>query len=35
VEARKIAGEAGIDYVEDACIAVIRAASGLTRNIQA
>lgn len=33
-EARQIAEEAGIDYVEDACIAVIRAASGLTRNVK-
>jgi predicted CoA-binding protein len=34
-EARQIAEEAGIDFVEDHCIAVARAASGLTRNVQA
>jgi predicted CoA-binding protein len=34
-EARQIAEEAGIDYVEDCCIAVVRAASGLTRNLEA
>jgi uncharacterized protein len=34
-EARAIAEEAGIDYVEDCCIAVIRAATGLTRNVAA
>jgi uncharacterized protein len=33
-EARRIAEEAGIDYVEDYCIAVARAAAGLTRNIE-
>jgi predicted CoA-binding protein len=33
-EAREIAEEAGIDYVEDECIAVVRAAAGLTRNIE-
>jgi predicted CoA-binding protein len=33
-EARRIAEEAGIDYVEDECIAVVRAAAGLTRNIE-
>jgi predicted CoA-binding protein len=33
-EARAIAEKAGVDYVEDACIAVIRAATGLTRNIE-
>ena len=33
-EARQIAEEAGLDYVENACIAVIRAATGLTRNIE-
>jgi predicted CoA-binding protein len=32
-EARKIAEDAGIDYVEDYCIAVARAAAGLTRNV--
>jgi uncharacterized protein len=32
-EARAIAEDAGIDYVEDQCIAVVRAAAGLTRNI--
>lgn len=32
-EARRIAEEAGLDYVEDECIAVVRAAAGLTRNI--
>ncbi len=31
-EARQIAEEAGIDYVEDCCIAVIRAAWSLTRE---
>jgi hypothetical protein len=30
-----MAEEAGLDYVEDACIAVVRASSGLTRNVQA
>jgi predicted CoA-binding protein len=30
-EARRIATEAGIDYVEDRCLAVERAAAGLTR----
>lgn len=30
-EARKIATEAGLDYVEDRCLAVERAAAGLTR----
>jgi uncharacterized protein len=35
VEARQIAEEAGIDYVEDSCIAVVRAANGLTRNVEA
>jgi uncharacterized protein len=30
-EARKVAAEAGIDYVEDHCLAVERAAGGLTR----
>lgn len=34
-EARRIAEEAGIDFVEDSCIAVVRAATGLTRNIEA
>lgn len=34
-EARAIAEEAGIDYVEDQCIAVVRASAGLTRKIQA
>ncbi|NJC69365.1 CoA-binding protein [Planosporangium thailandense] len=34
-EARAIAEEAGIDYVEDECIAVVRASAGLTRKIQA
>jgi predicted CoA-binding protein len=33
-EARKIAEDAGIDYVEDECIAVVRAAANLTRNVQ-
>ena len=33
-EAREIAEEAGIDYVEDECVAVIRARTGLTRNIE-
>jgi hypothetical protein len=33
-EAREIAEQAGVDYVEDACIAVVRAGSGLTRNIE-
>jgi predicted CoA-binding protein len=32
-EARKIAEDAGLDYVEDYCIAVARAAAGLTRNL--
>ncbi|WP_422771934.1 CoA-binding protein [Plantactinospora sp. WMMC1484] len=31
-EARRIAEEAGIDYVEDACLAVERAAAGLSRR---
>src|SRR5262249_34869542 len=31
-EARRIAEEAGIDYVEDCCIAVVRAAWSLTRT---
>ncbi|MBX6354652.1 MAG: CoA-binding protein [Micromonosporaceae bacterium] len=31
-EGRKIAAEAGIDYVEDRCIAVERARSGLSRR---
>ena len=30
-EARKIATEAGLDYVEDRCLAVERARGGLTR----
>ena len=30
-EARRIAEEAGIDYVEDRCLIVERAAGGLTR----
>lgn len=30
-EARKIATEAGLDYVEDRCLAVERATAGLTR----
>jgi uncharacterized protein len=34
-EARQIAEEAGIDFVEDSCIAVVRATTGLTRNIEA
>jgi predicted CoA-binding protein len=34
-EGRRMAEDAGIDYVEDACIAVVRAASGLTRNVEA
>ncbi|GAA1805303.1 CoA-binding protein [Planosporangium flavigriseum] len=33
-EAREIAAEAGIDYVEDQCIAVVRAQAGLTRNLE-
>jgi predicted CoA-binding protein len=33
-EARRIAEEARIDYVEDQCIAVVRTAAGLTRNIE-
>jgi predicted CoA-binding protein len=33
-DARKIAEEAGIDYVEDQCIAVVRASAGLTRKIE-
>jgi predicted CoA-binding protein len=33
-DARKIAQEAGIDYVEDQCIAVVRASAGLTRKIE-
>jgi predicted CoA-binding protein len=32
-EARKIADDTGIDYVEDNCIAVARASAGLTRNV--
>jgi predicted CoA-binding protein len=31
-EARRIAEEAGIDYVEDRCLVVERAAAGLTRR---
>lgn len=31
-EGRRMAGEAGIDYVEDACVAVVRAAHALTRR---
>jgi predicted CoA-binding protein len=31
-EARRIAEEAGIDYVEDRCLAIERAAAGLTRR---
>jgi predicted CoA-binding protein len=31
-EARRIATEAGMDYVEDTCLAVERAAAGLTRR---
>jgi uncharacterized protein len=31
-EARRIADEAGTDYVEDRCLAVERAAAGLTRR---
>jgi predicted CoA-binding protein len=31
-EARRIATEAGLDYVEDRCLAVERAAAGLTRR---
>jgi uncharacterized protein len=34
-EARQIAEEAGIDFIEDSCIAVVRASTGLTRNIEA
>jgi len=34
-QARQIAEEAGVDYVEDYCIAVARAAAGLTRNLAA
>lgn len=34
-EARGIAEEAGIDFVEDYCIAVARASAGLTRNVEA
>ena len=30
-EARRIATDAGLDYVEDTCIAVVRAANGLVR----
>ena len=30
-EARTIAAEAGMDYVEDQCIAVVRALAGITR----
>ncbi|MCP2253739.1 hypothetical protein LY13_002497 [Prauserella aidingensis] len=30
-EARDIAAEAGMDYVEDQCIAVVRALAGITR----
>jgi hypothetical protein len=33
-EARETAEEAGIDYVEDQCIAVVRAETGLTRKIE-
>jgi predicted CoA-binding protein len=33
-EAREIAEDAGIDYVEDECMAVVRASAGLTRNIE-
>jgi predicted CoA-binding protein len=33
-EARRIAEKAGIDFVEDSCIAVARAAWGLTRQVQ-
>ncbi|MFI7608624.1 CoA-binding protein [Micromonospora sp. NPDC049366] len=32
-EARRIATEAGLDYVEDRCLSVERAAAGLTRLI--
>jgi predicted CoA-binding protein len=32
-EAREIAEDAGLDYVEDYCIAVARSAAGLTRNL--
>ena len=32
IEGRRIAEEAGIDYVEDCCIAVVRAAWSLTRE---
>jgi predicted CoA-binding protein len=31
-EGRRLAKEAGVDYVEDACIAVVRAAYGLSRR---
>jgi uncharacterized protein len=31
-EARAIASAAGMDYIEDECIAVVRAAGGLARN---
>jgi uncharacterized protein len=31
-EGRKLAEEAGVDYVEDCCVAVIRAAYSLTRR---
>ncbi len=31
-QARRIAEEAGIDYVEDRCLIVERAAAGLTRR---
>jgi predicted CoA-binding protein len=33
-EARTLAEEAGLDYVEDECIAVVRAKAGLTRKIE-
>jgi predicted CoA-binding protein len=33
-EAREIAEEAGLDYVENECIAVVRSATGLTRKIE-
>ncbi|RZU50368.1 hypothetical protein EV385_2140 [Krasilnikovia cinnamomea] len=32
-EARRIATEAGLDYVEDRCLMVERAAAGLTRQV--
>ncbi|SFO95048.1 hypothetical protein SAMN05421810_101496 [Amycolatopsis arida] len=31
-EARRIAEEAGLDYVEDRCMAVVRAIAGITRH---